>query len=415
MPLPASSSHAPRTAGFLLLALLLTAPAALAQESYFPGPGTDWERRTPAEVGLDPDSLQAAIAYAQAHESDAPRDLEQAHYQGGFSGEPFGRAVGPFKPRGPMTGVVLRHGYLVATWGAPERVDMTFSVTKSFLSTVVGLAVDRGLIGSVHDAVHTDVAPVVPAAASAEGATGMDDVPDALALFEGAHNRSITWDHLLRQTSDWQGTLWSKPDWADRPQGDPSSWQGRTRHAPGSAYKYNDVRVNLLALAATDVWRAPLPEVLRRYVMAPLGASRTWRWHGYHNSWIVLDGQRVQAVSGGGHWGGGMWINAYDQARFGLFTLRRGVWDGERLLSDAWFEQALTPTEAEPGYGFMNFFLNTGQERFPAAPASAFAHLGSGVNMVYVDPEHDLVVVARWIDGDAMAEFVRRVLAAVED
>ena len=87
-------------------------------------------------------------------------------------------------------------------------------------------------------------------------------------------------------------------------------------------HEYNDTRVNVLALAALNVWRRPLPDVLREYVMDPIGASPTWRWFGYDNSWIVLDGQLVQAVGGGGHWGGGMFINAWDQARFGLLTAR---------------------------------------------------------------------------------------------
>jgi hypothetical protein len=49
-----------------------------------------------------------------------------------------------------------------------------------------------------------------------------------------------------------------------------------------------------------------------------------------------------------------------------------------------------------------------------AALASAFVRVGSGTNMIYVDPEHDLVAVARWIEGRAMDEFVKRLLAAVE-
>ena len=126
--------------------------------------------------------------------------------------------------------------------------------------------------------------------------------------FDSEHNQKITWDHLLRQTSDWQGTLWGKPDWADRPEGEASTWMTRTRNEPGSVYKYNDVRVNLLAFAALQVWRRPLPQVLRELVMDPIGASNTWRWHGYENSWVNVDGVMVQSVSGGGHWGGGMFI-----------------------------------------------------------------------------------------------------------
>ena len=58
--------------------------------------------------------------------------------------------------------------------------------------------------------------------------------------------------------------------------------------------------------------------------MDPINASQTWRWFGYENSWVVMDGAAVQSVSGGGHWGGGMFISARDQARFGYLTLRRG-------------------------------------------------------------------------------------------
>ena len=264
------------------------------------------------------------------------------------------------------------------------------------------------------DPVWEYMAPVVPADPDEADATGKDQVADAFELFETERNREITWNHLLRQTSDWEGTLWGKPDWADRPQGEPETWLSRERHRPGAVYKYNDVRVNLLALAVMNVWREPLPRVLHREIMNPIGASRTWRWHGYENSWVVMDGVRMQAVSGGGHWGGGMWISARDLARFGYFTLRRGRWDGRQLLSERWFEMALEPTVAEPGYGFMNFFLNTDRERFRDAPENAYVHLGSGVNMVYVDPVHELVVVARWIEGEAMAELVRLVLASIE-
>jgi CubicO group peptidase (beta-lactamase class C family) len=233
--------------------------------------------------------------------------------------------------------------------------------------------------------------------------------------FDTPHNRTITWDNLLRQTSDWEGTLWGKPEWADRPTGEPAEWATRPRKAPGSAYEYNDVRVNVLALAATNVWRRPLPQVLAEYVMDPIGASHTWRWYGYDDSWVLLDGVPVQSVSGGGHWGGGMFISARDQARFGYLTLRRGRWRDRQILSEAWVRMALTPTPAQPTYGFMNWFLNTDRKLWPSAPASAFAHLGNGTNLVYVDPEHDLVVVARWIENGAVDEFLKRVLAAVEE
>jgi len=171
--------------------------------------------------------------------------------------------------------------------------------------------------------------------------------------------------------------------------------------------------LGLLALATLSVWRRPLPKVLKEYVLDPIGASNSWRWYGYENSWIVVDGEPMQSVTGGGHWGGGMFINAMDMARFGYLTLRRGKWKDRQILSESWVRMALTPTPAQPTYGFMNWFLNTDRKYIPSAPASAFVHIGNGLNMIYVDPENDLVAVVRWIDNKAMDEFVKRLLAAV--
>ncbi|MEM9720177.1 MAG: serine hydrolase [Bacteroidota bacterium] len=382
---------------------------------YYPEPGAAWEHKSPEALGLNPDSIQAAIEFAISQESANSPDLEQHHYVS-FGREPFGDAVGPHKVRGPQTGIIVKDGYIVAEWGDPHRVDMTFSVTKSFLSSTVGLAYDREMIQDINDPVYTYIAPVSivdfdPSASKAEQ-FGQAKVYEP---FETEHNRKITWNHLLRQTSDWEGTLWGKPDWADRPRGEPDTWLTRERHEPGTHYKYNDVRVNVLALAAMNIWRRPLQQVLKEYVMDPIGASATWRWHGYENSWILIDGVAMQVPSGGGHWGGGMFINAFDQARFGYLTLRRGQWDGKQILSEEWVGMALTPTEAQDTYGFMNWFLNTDKKRMPNAPESSFHHVGAGANIVYVDPVHDLVIVARWIDGvTAMDELVRRVLVSIE-
>ena len=192
-------------------------------------------------------------------------------------------------------------------------------------------------------------------------------------------------------------------------------WKDRSRFEPGTVYEYNDTRVNLLALAATSVWRRPLPEVLRENIMDPIGASPTWRWHGYDNSWITLDGRSVQAVSGGGHWGGGMLLSAFDQARFGLLTLHKGMWDGERLISERWIELSNTPGEVNQGYGFMNFSLNTDHGRYSDAPEYTWTHTGAGSNLIYVDPVNELVVVARWIRGGAFTDVVHHVLDALDN
>lgn len=400
----------------LAAALAFPPTSSAAQQPYYPPPG-DWERRDAATAGLDPDRLAAAVEFARANEAAAPRDLLEAHWRG-FAREPFGEPVGAFATRGEPTGLVLRGGYVVAEWGEPARVDMTFSVTKSLVSTAVGLAWADGRIRDVHDPVGPYLAPIVlspgDGEAGREAGAGFG-APRPTTLFGSERHRRITWDHLLRQTSDWAGTLWGKPDWSDRPGPEPAEWLTRERNEPGAAYAYNDTRVNLLALAATLVLREPPQAVVRDRVMRPIGASDSWQWHGYETSWITLDGTRVQVPSGGGHWGGGLFINAYDQARFGLLTLRRFRWEDRQILPAEWLDLATTPTAANPGYGFMNFFLNTGRERLPSAPESAWVHLGAGANMIYCDPVHDIVIVARWIDTAAMDGLVERVLGAIAD
>ncbi|MFT4030848.1 MAG: serine hydrolase [Siphonobacter sp.] len=377
---------------------------------YFPTAQV-WEQKKPVELGLKQTALDEAISFAKANESKNPRNMELSHYQS-FGKEPFGFGIGPFAERGEPTGLIIYKGYLVASWGEPLRCDMTHSVTKSFLSSVVGIAVDQGLIGSVQDTVAGYVPPIEVYGQPLLHASEELGQPQLLQPFQTPHNRTLTWDHMLRQTSDWEGTLWGKPDWADRPSANAAEWYTRKRNAPGSVYEYNDVRVNALALAATSVWRKPLPEVLKMYVMDPIGASNTWRWTGYRNAWIVLDGRPVQSVSGGGHWGGGMFINAYDMGRFGLLTMHRGRWNGKQILSENWVKQSLTPTPAQPTYGYMNWFLNTDHKYLPSAPLTAFTHVGNGTNIIYVDPEHELVVVARWIEQKALDGFIERVLTA---
>lgn len=363
--------------------------------AYFP-PRGEWAHRRPAEAGMDAAKLQQAIDFSIANENPRTKDLAVELKETFGAREPLWKLLGPTQPRGGMTGLVIRHGYVVAQWGDPERVDMTHSVAKTFLTTLTGLAWQRGLIRNLDD--HPK------------------DIPSLADLFAGEHNRTITWDHLLRQTSDWSGTLWGMPDWADRPVGaTPADHPNRAMHRPGTFYKYNDVRINLLALATLHVWKRPLPDVLRDKVMNPIGAADTWRWHGYENSWVEIDGKRMQSVSGGGHYGGGMFINAWDLARFGYLFLEHGRWAGREIVSEKWIALARSPGRANPRYGFANWFLNPDKKAYASTPASSVTFQGNGSNIVYIDWDNDLVVVVRWIESRSIDEFLGKVLGAITD
>jgi CubicO group peptidase (beta-lactamase class C family) len=393
----------------LLLTICFTASAQI--KNYYPS-ATNWEKKETSSFRIDSALLNQAIQYALSHETKFPKNLQLTQAMQ-FGKEPFSDPIGPMASRGPAAGVIVYKGYIIAEWGNLHSVEMVNSVTKSMLSTVVGLAVDKGLIHSIEDKVYTYLPPIETSTI----ATTIDQNPIAqtsfMYPFETTHNRKISWDHLLRQTSDWEGVLWGKPDWADRPSDKPEEWTTRKRFEPGTVYKYNDTRVNALALAATTVWRKPLPEVLREQVMQPIGASNTWAWTGYKNAWIILDGKMIQSVSGGGHFGGGLFISAYDMARFGLLTLRKGNWDGKQIISEDWIKRSTTPTTANTGYGFMNYFLNTDRKMYPSAPATAYAHIGNGTNAIYVDPEHELVAVIKWMDDKSIDGFLKLVLSAI--
>ena len=376
--------------------ILLFAITSILSQTYFPDYG-NWKRKKPNQVGFNQKKLNKAIQYAIDSESSGSRNLTE-FIKATLTKEPHGEIIGPTKDREDMTGLIIKNGFIVSEWGDINRVDMTFSISKTYLSTVIGVALDKGLIQNVNDKVQIYV---------------------PTEHFESEHNSKITWDHLLRQTSHWKGTLWDKPDWADRPPKN-VAWtelQNQPMYEPGKNWKYNDVRVNLLAFSGLQVWRKPLPQVLKENIMDPIGASNTWRWHGYENSWVLLDGQMMQSVSGGGHWGGGVWINALDHARFGYLFLQDGRWKNKQIISEEWIEMARTPTDVHQGYGYMNWFLNSDKEgknkSIPAAPKTAVTFRGAGSNIIYIDWENDIVCVVRWIDRTKFNQFIKLMLTAL--
>ncbi len=252
---------------FITLAFFIPAQSAIAQKNaiaiYYPGKNK-WLKKSASEAGFNKTLLDSAISFARNHTSSASTNLKEAHYQSGFGREPFGYLLGPMKTRGPGTGIIVKNGYIVAEWGEPLRVDFTFSVAKSFLSVLTGITADSGLI-QPERFVFESMAPIIPAYNNEPNLDMAENISkeDVFDLFATTHNRKITWEHLLRQTSDWEGTLWGKPDWADRPAANSREWLNRKKMEPGTVFEYNDTRVNVLALAILNIWRKPLPAVLK--------------------------------------------------------------------------------------------------------------------------------------------------------
>jgi CubicO group peptidase (beta-lactamase class C family) len=368
-------------------ALVVGSAAAFAQQAngYFPPAGA-WQRKSAAEVGMDSAKLRAAIEFAESHGSTWDFERDQVRT--------FGRPLGPLpKQRAATNGIIVRHGYIVASFGDIAANDPVYSVAKSFLSTVAGLAVERGLIKNVNDPVANYIH---------DGG------------YDSPHNRLITWKNHLQQESEWEGNMWGKnSDFVGAAAFGAGERKPRPIQAPGSFYEYNDVRINRFSLSLLRLFGTGLPDVLKTGIMDPIGASKNWRWVPYHNSQVQIGDREIGSVSGGTRWGGGLWINSEDLARFGLLALNHGNWNGRQLVSQQWFRDAVTPSEHGPDYGYL-WWPNTKQRQWPSAPASSFAAIGNGSNTIWIDPEHDIVFVWHWHQG-SMDAMIQRILAAVTD
>jgi CubicO group peptidase (beta-lactamase class C family) len=351
--------------------------------------------------------LNDAMRFAQAHEVPWPRDPHAEPGPGQVrwgvhhdDPPPFNRLRGPVHARGPQSGVVLRHGEEIAAWGEPARADLTFSVAKSYLALLAGIARDDGLLADEDE----------PVVARLPGIG-----------FDSAHNRAVTWSHLLTQTSEWQGSCFGVPDTVDRWRKvaqDPRPAAGpkggaRPLQAPGTYWEYNDVRINQLALALLHLFCRPLPDVFLERLLRPLGGGTGFAWQGYDDAWVDLPGVgRVPSVPGGTHWGAGVSISAHDQARIGQLLLDDGSGAGRRLVAREWLVRMAAPCAIAPYYGRL-LWLNRNGRAFPGASTRAVFMVGAGGHYVWIDPGLDAVVVLRWLDPAHAGAAIERIAAAL--
>ncbi len=375
----------------LVLLTILTAAVVVASvtpaapgDPYYP-PAGQWARKTPAEVGMDAAKLNEAIEFMKAHETNQSRDFSDQEII-------FGKLLGSIPTeRAATNALVIRHGYIVAEFGDTTRPDPTYSVAKSMLSTLASIALERRLIPKLDD-------PVV------------NVIKDG--GYDSPHNRLITWRNHLQQESEWEGEMWTKnANFIGHEAFGNGEMKPRPIEEAGSHYEYNDVRINRFSLSLLELFKKPLPDVFRDEVMNPIGASDTWKWVPYANSYVTIDGKRMASVSGGTRWGGGVWINSYDEARFGLLWLRKGKWGDRQIVPESYVKLATTASEHGPDYGFLWWLNTTGKNA--GLPKNSFQAQGSGGNVIYVDPTNDLVIVWRW--SSQTSQGFRKVVEAIKE
>jgi len=329
--------------------------------------------------------FDAALRFALAHETPWSREPGPDFGVHHLDPPPWNRLFGPLHGRGPVSGTLLQDGRTLLSFGEPARADPTFSVAKTYLALLAGVAHDRGLLPDVDEPVGRRLRGIG---------------------FDAGRNAEVTWAQLLQQTSEWEGECFGIPEQVDRwrsVQFQPVAAAGRKGDArplqrPGTFWEYNDVRINQLALALLHLFRAPLPEVFRAAIARPAGASEDWSWVGYDHAWVEIDGMRLPSVPGGSHWGAGVSIGSADQARIGQILLDGRAPDGRQVVSSEWLARMRTPCPIAPFYGYL-LWLNRERQLFPSVPASSCFAWGAGGAFTWIEPERRVVAALRWIDA----------------
>jgi CubicO group peptidase (beta-lactamase class C family) len=255
--------------------------------------------------------------------------------------------------------MLLRHGHVVAEgWWSPYMLDqphLLFSLSKSFTSTAVGLAVAEGLL-SIDD----PVLPFFPEERPAE-------VGEHLAAMRVRHLLSMSTGHAEDTTGPMHqgGHNWAKTFLAQPVQ-----------FEPGTHFVYNSGATYMLSAIVRAVTGMNVLEYLQPRLFQPLGIENpTWE-------------NCPRGINVGG-WG--LTIKTEDIARFGQLYLQKGVWHGQRIVSDSWVEMASArqvsngsnpDSDWEQGYGFQFWRCRHG------------AYRGDGAFGQYcvIMPEQDVVL-----------------------
>ena len=344
----------------LLLSLLVPATARAvdppARATVWPG--RSWETATPVSQGLSGAALDAAAAYAQK--------------------------------AGGGSGCIIRHGYLVKEWGDPSKKADIKSATKGSLgATLLGLAVDAGLVGL--DDLTTKHYPKIGTEVPANSREWLNE---------------ITVRHLATMTGGFDD-------------GRPPTLTYR----PGTSGIYSNDGANMLAELLTLRFGEDLSAVLKRKIMDPIGAPpEEWAWRANSYRAKTIEGLASREFASG------LTVTHRTLARIGYLYLRGGEWDGRRLLSREFLREATRPADLPTFVPYYAFFWGTnGRGTFPEIPRDTYWALGLGDSVVIVCPSLDLVAVRLgtgsrasqlpggedW--GRRVAGFFRLVVASVTD
>jgi len=353
---------------FLTIWVLISvgSQSASAGEFYFPT-ADEWERVEDVAAVADPERLERALAFAGRKNS------------GGV--------------------VVLWRGRILAEryWEGWNETTThpAYSVSKSYVSTLVGMAIEERSIENVRQ----------PAA-------------DFLPEWKGSPpHEAITIGDLLSMTSGLEGgkRVFMRGLMARDERGFATGLE--VEHRPGTHWEYHNSAYRLLFSILEEATGESLPAYTERKLLRPLGMRAT-QWEAKRR--LFRSKQYTYLAT-----------TARDAARYGLFVLAGGEWGEHRLVAESWIERASRPVhpEVHPSYGYLWWLnggdfhylpLNPRRQRgpiFPGVPADAFAALGKDDQKIYVVPSLDLVVTrfgeAAESSAPAISEFDAEFLGRV--
>jgi CubicO group peptidase (beta-lactamase class C family) len=344
--MPAGKPAASVVAALLALLLLLAASA----EAAAPAPGAQWQKVAPASVGLDAARLAQIAAVARKGHSNCL--------------------------------VVVRHGKLAGEWyfngTGPNTAQDVYSATKSFASTLVGVAQDDGDL-RIGDRASTWIEQWRGTPSQAV------TVRDLLSMDSGRHWNVIT-DYVR---------LLSAPDRTAFAIG-----LGQDT-APGSEWAYNNSAVQTLDRVLQKATGGDVAAFARRRIFAPLGMA--------HTTMATDKAGNAQLFEG-------IHSTCRDLARFGVLMLDKGRWRGRQIVSSSWVAQATgrSSSKLNAAYGYLWWLNRSGviasvtaattlQEiaegrtdvgrMVEGAPSSMYWALGLGNQLIQIDPGTQTVVV----------------------
>ena len=146
--------------------------------------------------------------------------------------------------------------------------------------------------------------------------------------------------------------------------------------------------------------------------MGPIGASDDVGVAALRNSWVD-DRRRPDAVGAGRLALGRRPLDRQPRSRaLRPARPRGGDWQGQKLLSESWIDEMRRPCPINPRLRAA-LVAQHGRAPWPSRPPSSYSARGAGSNVIWIDPEHDLVVVARWIEKASVEPFIRKVRASL--